>query len=156
MHLTNLKWTKNIRRADGAWAYLEFKAYHLFKLAWRDNEPNANKPEKDDLILLRQKGYVTHLVRVLDYKAEREVGQSDYNIYRIVESLWTIDFGHPPGWAKADQMFGYSVTYQGGNVMELESLPTFRQRWDNDGGLLAFQEHIQQTLQPFSFRSTTD
>lgn len=48
MNLTNLKWTKNIRRADGAWAYSEFKAYHLFKLAWRDNEPNANKPQKDD------------------------------------------------------------------------------------------------------------
>jgi hypothetical protein len=147
MNLTNLKWTKNIRRADGDWAYSEFKPSHLFKLAWKDNEANANKPEKYDLILLRQQGYVTHLVRVLDYKAERE-GKviTDYNIYRIVESLWTIDFGRLPLWAKADTMFGYSVTYQGGNVMELESLPTFKQRWDNDGGLFAFQKHIQQTL----------
>jgi hypothetical protein len=120
-------------------------------MACKDNEANANKPQKDDLIFLRQKGYVTDLVGVLDYKAEREVGQGDYNIYRIVECIWTIDFGHPPLWAKADQMFGYSVNYQSGNVMELESLPTFRQRWYNDGGLLAFQKHIQQTLQQFSF-----
>jgi hypothetical protein len=148
MDLQDLKWTKNVRRSDDAWAYSQFQVSHLFKLAWKDDEANANRPEKNDLILLRQKGYVTHLVRVLDYKAEREVGKGDYGIYRIVEVLWAIDFGNPPMSAKADAMFGYSevLDYQGGNVMELESLRTFRQRWDDDGGLGGFQAYIQDLL----------
>ncbi len=34
-------------------------------------------------------------------------------------------------------MFGYSkiLNYEGGNVMSLENLPTFKQRWDKEGGL---------------------
>ncbi|ELS50092.1 hypothetical protein C789_114 [Microcystis aeruginosa FACHB-905 = DIANCHI905] len=43
-------------------------------------------------------------------------------------------------------MFDYRVRYQGGNVMELEKLPTFRQRWDDDGGLGGFQTYIQNLL----------
>lgn len=145
MDLQNLKWTKNVRRADGAWAYSQFKVSELFKLAWKDNEPNANRPEKDDLILLRLQGYVTHLVRVLDYKAEREAWEGNYNIYRVVEVLWAIDFSSPSTSAKADTMFGYPevLDYRSGDVMELESLPTFRQRWDGNGGLIEFQAHIQ-------------
>jgi len=30
--------------------------------------------------------------------------------------------------------------------MELESLPTFRQRWDDDGGLRGFQTYTQNLL----------
>lgn len=148
MDLQGLKWTKNVRRGDGAWAYSQFKVFDLFKLAWKDDEANANRPEKGDLILLRQQGYITHLVRVLDYKAEREVWKGAYDIYRIVEVLWTIDFDHPPVSAKADAMFDYSevLDYRSGNVMELESLPTFRQRWDDDGGLEGFQTRIQNLL----------
>ena len=36
MDLQRLKWTKNVRRIDDAWAYAEFKAGQLFKLAWKD------------------------------------------------------------------------------------------------------------------------
>lgn len=148
MDLQGLRWTKNVRRGDGAWAYSQLKVSDLFKLAWKDDEANANRPEKGDLILLRQQGYITHLVRVLDYKAEREVWKGDYDIYRIVEVLWTIDFNNPPVSAKADAMFDYSevLDYRSGNVMELESLPTFRQRWDDDGGLEGFQTRIQNLL----------
>jgi hypothetical protein len=124
MDLQDLKWTKNVRRGDGAWAYLEYKVSDLFKLAWKDDETNANRPEKGGLILLRQQGYVTHLVKILDYKAEREVWTGDYDIYRIVEVLWAIDFDNPPVSAKADAMFDYPevLDYRSGNVMELESL----------------------------------
>lgn len=148
MDLQRLKWTKNVKRGDGAWAYSQFKASDLFKLAWKDDEVNASKPEKDDLILLRQQGYATHLVKVLDYKPERETRQGDYNIYRIVEVLWAIDFNNLPISAKADAVFGYSevLDYRSGNVMELEALPTFKQRWDNNGGLESFQVHIQSLL----------
>ncbi|WP_046662756.1 hypothetical protein [Microcystis aeruginosa] len=137
MDLQALKWTKNVRRHDGTWAYREYKVSNSFKLAWKDDEVNANKPEKGSLILLRQRGYVTHLVKVLDCKAKREIG---------VEVLWAIDFDNPPVSAKADAMFDYRVRYQGGNVMELEKLPTFRQRWNDDGGLGGFQTYIQNLL----------
>lgn len=145
MDLQKLRWTKNVRRDDGTWAYSQFKVSDLFKLAWRDDEANASRPEKGDLILLRQQGYVTHLVRVLDYKAEHEVWQGAYDIYRIVEVLWAINFGNPPVSAKAEAIFDYSgvLAYQGGNIMKLEDLPTFKQRWDHDGGLGGFQTHIQ-------------
>ncbi|MFM6899926.1 MAG: hypothetical protein ACKPKF_22570, partial [Microcystis panniformis] len=114
MDLQYLKWTKNVRRNDGTWAYREYKVSDSFQLAWKDDEVNANKPEKDSLILLRQRGYVTHLVKVLDCKAEREIGKDNYDIYRIVEVLWAIDFDNPPVSAKADAMFDYRVRYQGG------------------------------------------
>jgi hypothetical protein len=146
MDLQALKWTKNVRRNDGTWAYRKYKVSSPFQLEWKDDEVNANKPEKDSLILLRQRGYVTHLVKVLDCKAKREIGKDNYDIYRIVEVLWAIDFDNRPVSAKADKMFDYRVRYQGGNVMELEKLPTFRQRWDDDGGLGGFQTYIQNLL----------
>ena len=84
-------------------------------------------------------------MKVLDYKAEREAGEGDYSIYRIVEILWTIDCDRPPSSAKSDEVFGYSevLKYQSGDVMELETLRTFKQRWDNNGSLGAFQEYVR-------------
>jgi hypothetical protein len=147
--LQRLKWTKNIKaQGDEFWAYAQFKVNHLFKLNWKENEANASRPQKEDIILLRQKGYVTHLVKVLDYKPERETWQGDFNIYRIVEVFWVIDWDNPSASAKADKLFGYSgvLRYEGGDVMELEVLPTFKKQWDSNGGLRAFQEHVQTTL----------
>ncbi len=147
MNLQNLKWTKNIRpMGQEPWAYQSFKVGSLFKLAWKDDEGNASKPQREDLILLRQSSYVTHLVEVLDYKPEREKWQGDFNIYRIVEVLWVIDQNNLPDTAKADVVFGYSVNLQGGDVMFLETMPTFQQHWQNQGGLTAFQERVQTTL----------
>jgi hypothetical protein len=80
---------------------------------------NASKPQREDLILLRQCGYVTHLVEVLDYKPEHEKWQGDFNIYRIVEVVWGIDWNNPPDSARADEVFGYPVKLQGGDVMFL-------------------------------------
>ena len=115
-------------------------------MAWKDDEGNASKPQREDLILLRQSSYVTHLVEVLDYKPEREKWQGDFNIYRIVEVLWVIDQNNLPDTAKADVVFGYSVNLQGGDVMFLETMPNFQQHWQNQGGLTAFQERVQTTL----------
>lgn len=148
MNLERLKWTKNVKREDGEWAYWRYKADDLFKLAWKDDEANASRPQKSDLILLRQQGFVTHLVKVMDEKPESEDWEGAYNIYRIVEVLWAIDFAHPPASAKADVMFGYPevLKYMGGNVMELEALPTFNQCWSKKGGLAGLQSHIQSLL----------
>lgn len=148
MSLQNLKWTKTVKpKNEEPWAYQAFKVENLFKLAWKDDEGNASKPQRDDLILLRQDGYVTHLVEVLDENPGREKWQGDFNIYRIVEVLWVIDWKNPPNPAKADEAFGYSVKgYQGGDVMFLETMPTFRQQWQNQGGLTAFQARVRSML----------
>ena len=148
MNLQHLKWTKNVKPADGGYAYSQFKVSELFKLAWRDDEDNANRLSRDDLILLRQHGCVTHLVKVLDRSAEHEDWVGDFNIYRIVEVLWTIDCTHPPTSAKAEVIFGYSAVldYRGGNAMKLEELDTFKKSWDSKGGLPAFQEHVKSGL----------
>jgi len=147
MNLHRLQWTKNVRRSD-EWAYSEFEVSKQFKLAWKNNEANANRLDRDDLILLRQRGYVTHLVKVLNHQAEREDWQGDYNIYRIVEVLWAINFSHPPIAAKADEVFGYSAVLklQGGKAMKLEELSTFKEAWESRGGITAFQDYVQSRL----------
>lgn len=146
MNLQCLQWTKNVFPADNGWAYSKFKIGELFKLAWKNDETNANRPERNDLILLRQHGYVTHLVKVLNRQAEIEDWQGDYNIYRIVEVLWAVDCSNPPIAAKADAIFDYLevLAYQGGDVMKLEELPTFTRRWDLE--ISAFQTHVQSGL----------
>jgi hypothetical protein len=143
-----LRWTKNVRpKNEENWAYQAFKVGNLFKLAWKDDDGNANKPQRGDLILIRQSGYVTHLVKILDYKSEREDWQGDFNIHRIVEVLWVIGWQDPSSSAKADEVFGYSVkAYQGRDVMFLETMPTFQQHWQNQGGLSAFQECVRAML----------
>lgn len=147
MNLERLQWTKNVKPAEG-WAYCEFKEGELFKLAWKDDEANANRLERGDLILLRQHGYVTHLVKVLNRQAEREDCPSDWNLYRIVEVVWAIGSTSPPPSVRAELIFGYPevLAYMGGDVMKLEDLPTFKKAWDDQGGLLAFQQHVQSKL----------
>jgi hypothetical protein len=149
MDLTNLKWTKNVKHPNGkSWAYDSFKGGNLFKLNWKDDTNNANKPDKNNLILLRQKGYVTHLVKVLDYRHEREDWEGNYNIYRIVEVFWVIDFNELCPRASSDNVLGYpeARNYQGGNIMKLETLPTFKEYWDINGGLDSFRDHVNQML----------
>ena len=155
MNLQRLQWTKNVKDSD-EWAYCEFKKGELFKLAWKDDEANANRLERYDLILLRQRGYVTHVVKVLNRQAERDDDPNVFNIYRIVEVVWALSSTNPPlsrstnppPSLKADLIFGYPevLAYMGGDVMKLEELPTFKKAWDDRGGLLAFQQHVQSGL----------
>ena len=147
MNLQHLRWTKNVKPASG-WAYCEFKVSTLFKLAWKNDETDANRPEKNELILLRQHGYVSHLVKVLNRQAEREDWQGDYNVYRIVEVLWVIDCSKPPHIAKADAIFDFPevLDFMGGNAMKLEELPTFKRAWESRGELTAFQDHVKSRL----------
>jgi hypothetical protein len=148
--LQNLKWTKNIvPQNHEPWAYQPFGKGHLFKLAWRDNESNANRPAREDLLLLQQRGYVTHLVKVLDYKSENDAWRGDFNLYRIVETLWGIgDWANPAPAFRAGKVFDYSavLNYEGGNAMYLTDLPTCRAHWQGDDGLKNFQAHVHTHL----------
>jgi len=61
--------------------------------------------------------------------------------------LWVINWQDPLSSAKADEVFGYSVkAYQGGDVTFLETMPTFQQHWQNQGGLPTFQERVRAML----------
>ena len=61
--------------------------------------------------------------------------------------LWVIDWQTLPSSSKADEVFGYSVkAYQGGDVMFLETMPTFQQHWQDQGGLPAFQHRVRAML----------
>jgi hypothetical protein len=43
MDLQRLRWTKNVKRDDGAWAYSDFKIGDLFKLAWKIHSAGLNQ-----------------------------------------------------------------------------------------------------------------
>jgi len=72
--------------------------------------------------------------------------KANLDIYRIVEVLWVIAWNNPPASAKADEVFGYPevLNYQGGNVMELESI--ILKHWESKGGLEAFRNHVVSQL----------
>lgn len=88
----------------------------------------------------------TQATEVLDEKLGREKWQGDFSIYRIVEVLWVINWENLPTSAKADEVFSYSVKLQGGDVMFLETMPTFQQHWQNQGGLTEFQACVRNML----------
>lgn len=145
MNLQPLKWTKNVTpQRDEPWAYDLVKISDCFELNWKNGKTNASKPQQKDLILLRQKSFVTHLLKVCDRKPKERTGKGEFDIYRIVEVLWVIDWNNPL--AKADEVFGYSEVryYQGGNVMNLETITT--KPWENKGGFAAFQNHVHSYL----------
>ena len=63
MAIFNLSSTSINPKGQEPWVYQNFKVGNLLKLAWKDDESNANKPQREDLILLlRQNGYTTHLI----------------------------------------------------------------------------------------------
>ncbi|MBW4674513.1 MAG: hypothetical protein KME52_10965 [Desmonostoc geniculatum HA4340-LM1] len=150
MDLSGLRWTKNINHKgnDKYWAYQDIEQdLKRFHLNWRtEQKDNASKPNKGDLILLRQRAKVTHIVEILDNKPKQyeENTVTEFSIYRLVQTIWiTDDWNFPP---ESNIVFGYHVHLQGGKVMKLETLPTFKKHWDSQGGLSEFQNHILKIL----------
>lgn len=147
MDLTQLKWTKNIKREDGEWAYsyknIDYNS-KILNLHWKlDNFDNAGKPEERDLIILRQKGKVTHVVEFLNNSIYKEEPENNW-IYRLVKVIWMTDvWSEPP---HQNDVFDCSLNLQGGNAIKLENIRNLRQKWDNKGGMPSFQKHIQKKL----------
>ncbi|MBD2606609.1 hypothetical protein H6G81_19250 [Scytonema hofmannii FACHB-248] len=147
MDLTELKWTKNINHQDGN----KYCAYHIdpdlkiFKLHWKKGqEENALKPKEGQLIILRQRTKVTHIVKLLNNTLYKEPHDTEFNIYRLVQVVWIADYWSVP--PDQDIIFGFHVHLQGGKVMELETLPAFKTYWDSRGGLAEFQNHVLKVL----------
>ena len=160
LDLSRLKWTKNIKDPYGRWAYepylgapvaMELPEARIFGLAWKskDDWSNAEKPQKGDLILLHQKARVTHIVEVLDNKVY-ERNNPDWGIYRVVQAVWIPPLGKD--WATIphhNEMFGFDVFIMDGLAHNLDApgeMPKFHERWDQEGGLIAFKEHLVTKL----------
>ena len=153
MNLTGLKWTKNVKNQDGRyWAYKDKAEYiepaeNVFGLNWKYNQfGNASKPQKDDLIILRQHARVTHIVRVLDNELYKNLTATEFSLYRMVKAVWiAADWHNPPTY---EQVFGQKIFFpRDGKVIDLESMNFFQESWECKAGWLGFQNHVQQLLQ---------
>lgn len=146
MDISCLKWTKNVKRNDEKWAYphQEIKDNH-FNLHWSpDSEFNANKAQEKDLIILRQKARVTHLVEVVSQQAEKDNNAEGW-FYRCVKVIWIANvWSEPPHQA---EVFGCQLDLQGGNIMELKNIQALNNRWNlESNGIKDFYQHINRKL----------
>ena len=143
MDLTELKWTKNVNHQgdDKYWAYQNVDpVLNTFKLNWKiEQAENARKPEESELILLRQRTKVTHIVKLLNKTLYNEPSDGEFNISRLVQVIWIADCSSEP--PEQNIVFGYHVHLQGGKVMRLET-PTFNKHWGSQGGLVEFQNQF--------------
>lgn len=141
-----LKWTKNINREDGEWAYSHEEINSkIFNLHWKlESYNNAEKPPEKDLIILRQKGKVTHIVELLDNHAKNNDYHQEKWVYRLVKAVWMAEpWSEPP---HQDDVFGCQINLQGGNIMELKNIEAFKKRWNPDEGMGDFHNHITEIL----------
>ena len=150
MNLNQLKWTKNIVREDGEWAYSYkdgIRTSSDFKLHWiPSSEANATKPEKGDIAILRQKARVTHVVEFVDNNVpQADLEQNNEWIYRLAKAIWMADVWNEP--PHQNLIFDCSLNLQGGNIMRLENIENIKQRWKSEDGLANFQHHIKQKLE---------
>lgn len=108
------------------------------------NHTNARKPKEGELILLRQNKKVTHIVKLLNNTLYDDRTGSDFSTCRLVEAVWMVDKWNTP--PEQNLVFDYALHLEGGDVMHLETLPTFINKWGTPGGLQAFQKHVQDVL----------
>ena len=145
MDLTKLKWTKNVNHPDKQWAYsyedIDLKS-RVFYLHWvKESSANAKLPQEEDLIIVRQRTNITHIVQVLN----NTVYSDSENMHsRLVEAFWMAEFWNEP--PEEESIFGYTLNYPSGKVLDLETSPKFNEHWNNKGGLSAFQKQVQKTL----------
>lgn len=147
MDISNLKWTKSITRDDGRWAYSYDELNtdsNFFGLHWKsDSIDNARRPQEKDLIILRQKGKVTHLVELVNnsiYDDEHNEGW----IYRLVRIIWMADVWSNPPHQK--DIFDCEICLMGGKAIDINNIQTLRERWDYQGGISGFQTHVMKKL----------
>lgn len=153
MDLNGLIWTKNIKPIDGEiWAYESIPTIYpdlkIFALHWRNlrgrDEKNAGYPLEAELMILRQRSKVTHIVQILNKQLypDKNAG-NEFNIYRLVQVVWmTNDWDHSP---KNDEVFKCDIKFpQFGKAIKLENIQAFQERWGKGG--LAFQQHVQNLL----------
>jgi hypothetical protein len=118
-------------------------------LHWRNkdrkDEKNARNIAEGDMIILRQLGRLTHIVKVLDTKFSylEPKSETEFNIYRNVEVIWITDsWDNPPS---VNKFFDAKSLPQGGKAYQIQALKAFKQRW-GETGFPEFQNFIQKEL----------
>jgi hypothetical protein len=156
MDLNGLIWTKNVKPLNGEdWAYKNIASIYpelkIFALHWRNlrgkDEKNAQTPQEGELMILRQRSKVTHIVKMLNKQLYPDKNAGDeFNIYRLVQVIWMTDnWEHPP---ENKKVFNCSIYFPPfGKAIKLENLQKFQTHWGKEG--LAFQQHVQNVLQHF-------
>ncbi len=119
MDLTGLKWTKNVRQQYGeGWGYQNipyineslYPGLRIFGLSWKDGqEKNANKPKEGELVILRQKSSVTHIVKLLNNDLYDDCSFHDFKSYRLVRVIWMADCWNSP--PKVEKFFDCDIKY---------------------------------------------
>lgn len=153
MDLSRLKWVKNVK-PDKGWAYDKISEMPIpeaktFRLHWRNDKDNAQKPPKGDLIALVQSAKVTHVVELLD-DVVYENAEQDWGIYRIVRAIWM-----PPEEFNWDNLphqkdiFGVERLHRDGDAHDL-SQNKVSEYWKDLEGLHGFQQHLGEILSQIS------
>ncbi|QLE48562.1 hypothetical protein FD724_10845 [Nostoc sp. C057] len=155
MDLNGLIWTKNVKPLNGeSWAYPDYRiptihpGLKIFALHWRNlrgrDKINAKTPEEGELIILRQRGKVTHIVQMLNNQLYPDKNPEDeFNIYRLVQVVWMTDnWDNPP---ENDKVFVCPIHFPAfGKAIKLEKIRAFREYWSTQE--LTFKQHVQSVL----------
>ena len=154
MNLKELRWTKNVNATHGEWVYAHDEVSYPYLvpelcLHWKTTaKENAKKPNPDDLILLRQRTRVTHIVKILDdivHEDNEDSSFTDFALWRRVQVMWMA----PKPWHEAphqNNVFGFDVDLQGGKVIALDNIIALQEHFKDAGGIAAFQERVKQVL----------
>ncbi|MBW4465706.1 MAG: hypothetical protein KME07_09745 [Pegethrix bostrychoides GSE-TBD4-15B] len=121
----------------------------IFRLNWRKDKGNAQKPLKGELIALVQSAKVTHIVELLDDAVYGNT-EKEWGIYRVVKAVWMPLEGFN-WWSLPHQkeIFGIEDLPPNGAVHSLsrtDQMPQFNQHWKDLGGLQGFQQHLGEIL----------
>ncbi len=153
--LKGLKWSKNVNHKgdDKTWAYdfCHDQNPIIFLLNWRTPyKENACKPKEGELIILKQRARVTHIVKLLNNVLYDDGSNSEFSICRLVQVIWITN-----NWDKLptyEEIFGYPIKFPpDGKVTNLENKEDFKQHWEQHEGLLGFQNHVQKELNKSEF-----
>ena len=148
MDLTNLKWAKCVTPNNREWAYSHQeidKNSNIFNLHWKlKYQENAEEAKEKDLIVLIQKGKVTHLVKLLDTYAKNDDYNNDEWIYRLVKVIWMADvWSEPPHQTK---VFGCELSLFNGKVKKLKDITALNEKWNLDNGMTNFYKYVEKQL----------
>jgi hypothetical protein len=155
--LSRLKWTKNVNHPE-VWVYRHDEIRYPclvpeFNLHWAKDK-NAGKPQEGDLILLRQRTKVTHLVMTLDDQIDNSPNTPTHPLIRRVQVLWIanepLNTEDAQIWHNApsqNDVFGFDVDLQSGSVMLLENIKALNETFKDQGGLAGFQKRVAEKLE---------